>query len=124
MVSFLAVDGWDKDMIEENSEDSEHASDEERDDGLLNLDEEITFNAKKGDKVGLKKIKNVSDVIENEGGMDDLEDDKDDSDELEDGDNSDDLEDDGNDSDKLEDEGNDSDELEDGEDDSDDEGDK
>ena len=111
VVSLLAVDGWDKDMIEENSDDSEYASDEENDDGLLNLDEEITF---KGDKVGLKKIKNVSDDIENEEGMEDLEDDKDDSDELDDGDNS----------DELEDGGNDSDELDDGENDGDDEGDK
>ena len=124
VVSLLAVDGWDNDMIEEYSEDCEYASDEESDDGLLNLDEEITFNAKKGDKVGLKKIKNVSDVIENEGGMDDLEDDKDDSDELEDGDNNDEQEDGSSDSDELEDGSNDGDELEDGENDRDDKGDK
>ena len=120
VVSLLAVDGWDKDIIEENSGDCEYASDEDSEDGLLNLDEEITFNPKKGDKV--VKIKNVSNAIENDGDMDDLDDDKDDSDELEDGDNSDELEDgdsdeseDGsNDSDELEDGGNDSDRLEDG----------
>ena len=75
VVSFIEENGWDRDMIEDDSGDSEYDPEEESNDDSLILNEELILKDEKGKR---KKF-------ENEGDRDDLEDDESDSDDMEDG---------------------------------------